>query len=178
MSKLSVFSAILFTILLFTSGFYVAIELPDNGKSEVERIIVEELNQLRANNGVSELSVNQEMVQLARYKSDKMVRLNYIAHNSPDGESLSDRVEKFDTECAPVGENLAQTHYNKTVNVNYGGFDKYTTEEQLAKGVVKQFKASPEHKQNLLDERWDAIGVDVEFTENNKVYVTQNFCDT
>jgi uncharacterized protein YkwD len=113
-----------------------------------------------------------------------MATRGYFSHTSPEGETFADRYEAFGYDCrAPTdgggyltgGENIAQTWYDTPVRTD-GGTVEYTTEEELARGIVTQWMNSPGHRDNILTAAWQNEGIGVYVTDDGKVYVTQNFC--
>lgn len=153
-------------------------------EEEVERLIHEAVNDYRAERGVSKLTYDDGLAEIARYHSSNMADDGDIYHTSPDGQSVDDRYERFGYDCrVPVGdgkyrtsgENVAKTWYEEDLtNEEY-----YDTPEELAKGVVEQWINSPEHRDNLVDDAWRKEGIGVTVVEedgNTAVYVTQNFC--
>lgn len=145
-----------------------------------EQEVTEEFNRLineeRSKNNLQEYTISPEIVEIAKYKADLMKSEGYVSHTSPDGEGIKDRFEKFSVSCESIGENIAQTHYMRDVDVNYGGTDYYNTEEELAKGIFKQFMASPPHKENILSDEWTQAGSAISVNDEGKVYVAHEFC--
>lgn len=154
-------------------------ELQYNGSLDKTDVITEVIrlaNEERTDRGLDGLMQDADLQQVAEYKAEKMTTKGYISHTSPNGGTVQDRFERFDTGCTEFGENLAQTYYKSKIDVNYGSFDTYTTEEELAEGIVKQFMASDSHKENLLDEDWEEMGVNIGINDEGRVYVAQEFC--
>lgn len=140
--------------------------------TEVIRLVNEE----RRERGLDGLQQDVKLQDVANYKAEKMTAQEYISHTSPSGGTIKDRFERFDTGCTNFGENLAQTYYKHKVDANYGSFDTYTTEEELAEGIVKQFMASNSHEENLLDSDWESMGVGLGINDEGRVYIAQEFC--
>jgi len=153
-------------------------------EEEVERLIHEEINDYRADQGVGELAYDDGLAEIARYHSSNMAEDENIYHTSPDGQTVDDRYERFGYDCrVPVGdnqyrtsgENVAKTWYEEDLTNG----DYYGSPEELAEGVVEQWINSPDHRENLVDDAWRKEGIGVTVTEedgNTAVYVTQNFC--
>lgn len=135
------------------------------------------VNEERSERNVNNVTYQEDMVEISRFKSQHMIDNNYFAHESPDGMGLLDLFERHEYDrCVSIGENLAQTYYDTSVDTNYGGLETYKTQDELAEGVVKQFIASPSHKDNLLDENWDTQSIGFELN-GNEVIVTQHLCE-
>jgi len=153
-------------------------ETEELNRTSVELRIHHYLNEARSERGISNVSYNENMAVVSQYKSDHMVDNRYFAHVSPDGMGLTELFERFNYEdCNGIGENLAKTYYETPVDTNYGGVETYTTEEDVAKGVVKQFIASPSHKENLLDDEWDTESIGFRL-DGEDVIVTQHLCSS
>lgn len=97
----------------------------------------------RSKQGIPALKVDTKLTSSAETKLQDMFKNQYFQHISPSGESVSDVVRRERYEYIVVGENLA-------LGV-FGG------DEQ----VVAAWMASPGHKRNILDARYQDIGVAV-----------------
>lgn len=105
--------------------------------------IVKYTNKERAKVGVKNLSLNSDLQRSAEEKLQDMFKNQYFQHISPSGESVSDVVRRTGYTYIVVGENLA-------LGV-FAGDEK----------VVAAWMASPGHKKNILDTRYQDIGVAV-----------------
>lgn len=153
-------------------------------RERVEEQIHVKINVERSEAGLSNLSFDSQLVEIARYHSEDMAERDYFAHESPEGEDFSDRYNQHGYECkVPAGgntyytgaENIAYTYYQEPL---VGG-DYHDSPKELAEGVVQQWMDSPGHRRNILTEEWrnEGIGVSItETSEGTRVYVTQNFC--
>lgn len=146
-------------------------------ESVLERAIQRRVNAERATVDRSPVVWSDRLRRIARYHSADMARHEYVAHESPTGNTTADRYERFghDCELAPghdslrVGENLARISLDGTV----------TNETEFAERVVQGWMESESHRQTLLANPWDraAVGVTVvNRTDGTVAYVTQNFC--
>ncbi|AHZ23552.1 hypothetical protein BM92_13275 [Haloferax mediterranei ATCC 33500] len=150
----------------------------------IELLIFERLNEERQKRGLSPVEYDLELQAIARYHSKDMAESGYFAHDSPDGESLKARYQKFGYNCkVPVGgnaymtgsENIAQTYHDE----NVVGAGYLATEQELADGLMDQWMNSTGHRKNILTPEWNNIGVGVYIIEESggtAVYATQNFC--
>ena len=100
-------------------------------------------NYERSKQNIPALKVDAKLKSSAETKLQDMFKNQYFQHISPSGESVSDVVRREKYEYIVVGENLA-------LGV-FGG------DEQ----VVAAWMASPGHKRNILDARYQDIGVAV-----------------
>lgn len=150
----------------------------------VERLIHQKINDRRVNHNRPELQYDPVLASIARNHSRDMAERDYFSHTSPEGDGFEERYKAAGYECqvnvTPYisrsgGENIAQTWVNERVDTDRG-VRIYTTEEELAAGVVNQWMNSSGHRKNLLRANWNNEGIGVAITETGKVYATQNFC--
>lgn len=100
-------------------------------------------NQERQKQGLPYLNLNSKLQDAAEKKLQDMFKNQYFEHVSPSGESVSDVVRRAGYEYIVVGENLALGIF--------AGDEK----------VVAAWMASPGHRKNILDARYQEIGVAV-----------------
>jgi len=158
--------------------------LSELDRSRVEQLVHEHINERRAEHGLGSLAFDDDLREIARYHSRDMAENDYFSHESPSGESRSDRYEKFDYDCRADagdgryytgGENIAYTYYDTDVNADWGTV-RYTTADELAAGIVKSWMNSEGHRENILTAAWNNEGIGIYVTAEGKVYATQNFC--
>ncbi len=113
------------------------------------------LNADRVANGLSALTLDEELCAIARVKSCDMKNNNYFAHVSPTYGSASEMLTYFGYAYKGVGENIA--HHS-------------TVEKSQA-----AFMSSSGHRANILGSHWTRVGVGVCYDDNGFVYVTQLF---
>ena len=101
--------------------------------------LIEKTNQERQKAGLGELSLSQTLNDAAFSKAQDMFENNYWAHNSPSGVTpwkwLADVGYNYDV----AGENLAKNFPDAGATVN-------------------AWMASPSHKANILDARYQDVG--------------------
>ncbi|MCR4279168.1 MAG: CAP domain-containing protein [Candidatus Zambryskibacteria bacterium] len=122
-----------------------------------EKKMLESVNTERRKAGVSELVMDEGLIEVARKHSHDMWERQYFAHENPDGENAVHRMLEGEVDFARAGENLALT---KSV-------------ERAHEGLMD----SPGHKRNILDPKFGRIGIGV---VDGGVYgkmFTQNFAD-
>lgn len=116
----------------------------------VEAEFVAELNRVRADAGLHPLAVDGELVAVSRRWSDVMAGEGRIWHNPNLGDEVT----------APwvlVGENVGV------------GYDVPT--------LVQAFVDSPAHYRNIVDARFDWIGVGVTWAPDGRLFTTHVFMD-
>jgi hypothetical protein len=104
--------------------------------------IVELTNKERALKNLPALKVNKELNAAALAKVTDMFEHNYWAHVSPTGIEPWYFVTKANYDYQHAGENLARDFSN-------------------ANDIIPAWMASPTHRQNILDSRYQDIGVAV-----------------
>lgn len=141
-------------------------------EQKVERLVREDINERRAERGLSRLSPSASLQEQARLHSVDMVEHDELAHDLP-GSTTDERLAIAN--CNFGGENVAQSWYQEQVETSDG--EVYIgDEETLAEELVTQWMNSPEHRENLLRQEWSQTGVGIELTESDKIYATQMFC--
>ncbi|SEG99680.1 Uncharacterized conserved protein YkwD, contains CAP (CSP/antigen 5/PR1) domain [Nonomuraea solani] len=103
--------------------------------------VVSLTNAARARYGCGPLRVNDGLTRSARTHSLEMARTGQLAHNSPDGSSPWDRMER------------AGYLFGAAENIGAG----YNTPEEAVRGWMD----SRDHRKNILNCRLKAIGVGV-----------------
>ncbi len=102
--------------------------------------IVEITNRHRSSEGAGTLSIDRQLQQAAESKLNDMLEVGYWDHYSPDGVAPWEFIVDSGYKYRYVGENLAR------------GFTS-------SEAIVKGWMASESHRQNMLDNRYDDIGV-------------------
>ena len=113
------------------------------------------LNQDRAANGRSALTLDPSLCALARLKSQDMNANHYFAHTSPTLGSAAEMLRSHGYAFTSVGENIA---HHATV-----------AKAQAA------FMSSTGHRTNILGSQWTKVGIGVCSDSQGYVYVTQLF---
>ena len=114
---------------------------------------MELVNVERAKYGLSALTLNTKLSEIARAKSQDMKDKNYFSHTSPTYGSPYDMMKSFGIRYNTAGENIA-----------YG----YSTPE----AVVNAWMNSAGHRANILNSSYKEIGVGYVASGN---YWTQMF---
>lgn len=104
--------------------------------------VVRLTNEKRAANGLSPLTLNQQLVVGATAKGADMLARDYWAHVAPDGTEPWQFFTEAGYKYRYAGENLARDFSNAT-------------------SAVEAWMASPSHKENLLSDKYSEIGIAV-----------------
>lgn len=116
-------------------------------------------NVQRSNNGVGSLSIDAELVAIARQRSQTMADTNCFSHTAcgPTAFALMGNIGYFYT---IAGENIARNNYSDADTV------------QVA---MTGFMNSAGHRANILDSRYSKVGVGVAFGAGGMKYFTVVF---
>lgn len=110
------------------------------------------INQQRANNGLSELKIDNELQRVARIKAEDMVSNNYFDHNSPTYGTPFNMMKNFGITYKTAGENIAGNSSNS--------------------GAVNAWMNSPGHRANILNGNYNYTGLAVVSSPRyGKIYV-------
>jgi len=104
--------------------------------------IIELTNQKRAAAGLSPLKLNSLLSEAARRKAADMFAFNYWAHNSPSGRNPWSFFKEVGYKYLYAGENLARDFRDP-------------------ESVVEAWMNSPSHRENIMNSKYQEIGVAV-----------------
>jgi len=141
----------------------------------VEREIHERVNERRTARGLDPVEWDSTVASVSRAHSKDMADREYFSHTTPEGDGPHDRYREVGSGCYAYGENIAMSWAAQPVEVD-GETVTYTTNEELAAGLVTQWMESPSHRENMLHDRWESGGVGVYVTDDGQVFATHNFC--
>jgi len=126
----------------------------------IERRAFEVTNQARAQSGLAPLAWAPDLCRMARAHSEKMGRLGFFSHETPEGMRLRDRARAAGIlHFKLLGENIA---YNR----NY---------EDPGAFAVGGWMISPGHRANILSGEFEASAIGVFVAADGAVYLTQAF---
>lgn len=134
----------------------------DIAMTQAETRFVDLVNKERAGRGLSQLVIDPTLVQVARGHSEEMAEKNYFSHTSPTPgiKTPLDRylaLEKHRPAWALIGENL---FYCSVVDVDRGHV---------------ALMNSKGHRDNILEPKFERIGVGAFVDRKGQFYVTETF---
>jgi len=139
--------------------------------AEVERLIFQELNEKRAIR-YDRLARNDRIADRARGHASDMAANEYFSHTSLNGTTQQERYAFCDG-----GENIAQTFYERPIQIANGETMTLTTEVEVANAVVRQWMGSKPHREDgIYGQYWASGGAGVAVGEDQKVYAVFAFC--
>jgi len=138
-------------------------------------------------NFILPLTYDPKLSEIARNHSKEMANTGVLTHTSLNGNDPSDRgfeegyrcYKEFDTYYTEgIAENIFQNNLYDSYTTLNGVTSSYewNTMEEIAQSTVQGWMESGGHRDNILDKTYDRIGVGVVISENDEVYITQNFC--
>lgn len=104
--------------------------------------VISQTNNERQQLGLAPLKYNASLSQSAAAKAEDMFTNNYWAHSSPQGKTPWDFFKSSGYQYSVAGENLAK--------------DFYDTD-----GLIKAWMNSPTHRDNIVNARYQEIGIGV-----------------
>ncbi len=124
--------------------------------SSYEKQVVDLVNAERAKNGLSALTLDSSVSNVARTKSKDMATNNYFSHTSPTYGGAGDMLKQFGIKYTAYGENIASG-------------------QKTPQEVVTAWMNSSGHRANILASDFTKIGVGYATDSSGKAYWTQMF---
>ena len=153
---------VFFILSILFINFVLVLKIPDIlGYATDVKIsdLLTYTNALREKNGLSDLTLNDNLSKAAKAKAADMFKDDYWAHTSPSGKEPWDFITGFGYDYIFAGENLA-VDFSKS------------------KDVVDAWNNSPSHRDNLLSPKYNEIGfavVDGELQGRKTTLIVQMF---
>ena len=135
-----------------------AADTPTSAIAAMEREVVQRINDIRREQGLPALEVDQELAGIARDYSCRMARQDFFSHTGPDGGTVADRVRQAGKEYRLVGENIARN----------------TNAREPAEAAVQGWMDSAQHRENILRRGVTETGVGI-CRDGARYYFTQVF---
>ncbi|KAL4125515.1 hypothetical protein PRIC2_009098 [Phytophthora ramorum] len=116
------------------------------------------VNKERRARGLRELCMNKKLQNAAQGHSNDMAAKDYMAHTSPDGSTMAQRIKDAGYDRTASGENVAAGH---------------TSVQQ----VMEAWMNSEHHRDNILRNKFTHFGCGYAYSESSTYqhYWTQNF---
>ncbi|BCZ45763.1 hypothetical protein psyc5s11_18300 [Clostridium gelidum] len=84
---------------------------PITVQSSPEQKILELMNAKRTEAGLVPLTIDNTLVQVARYKSNNMIQNNFFNHTNPDGTKWTNWLQTIGYKYTTTGEKLPVQNY-------------------------------------------------------------------
>jgi uncharacterized protein YkwD len=157
MSWLTRMPTLLFATLLATQVGTPTVAA-DTILDQREQFVLSEINRIRAEQGLSQLRLNDKLCAIARNHSSNMAEYGYLSHIDSLGRDFSKRVGSRITAPYHAGENVARNNFPNSAQV-----------------AVQGWSQSPSHLKNILNENFAETGVGVVVNSEGSVFFTQIF---
>ncbi len=131
---------------------------PSGEESRVVADLVRLVNQERTRRGLPAVRANDDLARAARDHSTAMADAKQLTHRVSGEPELGARVARTGLRFDSLGENVSRS--------SEGG--------DPADNAHQSLMASPPHRANILDARYNAVGIGV-VRRGNYVYVTEDF---
>jgi len=128
---------------------------PITVQASAEQKILELMNAKRTEAGLEPLTLDNTLVQVARYKSNNMIQNNFFDHTNPDGTKWTNWLQTIGYKYTTTGENIA-----------------YNTSDPVE--LFNQWWNSPGHRANMMNASYTKVGIGVIYG-NSKYMGTQEF---
>ena len=128
---------------------------PITVQASPEQKILELMNAKRTEAGLETLTLDNTLVQVARYKSNNMIQNNFFNHTNPDGTKWTNWLQTIGYQYTTTGENIA-----------------YNTSDPVE--LFTQWWNSPGHRANMMNTSYTKVGIGVVYG-NGKYMGTQTF---
>lgn len=124
-------------------------------QNSAENKILELMNQKRREAGLQPLTMDNTLLQVARYKSNHMIQYSYFSHTNPDGTNWTNWLKTIGYRYTTSGENIAYNTYDPVELFN-------------------QWWNSSGHRANMMNSSYNKVGIGV-IQGNGKYMGTQTF---
>jgi len=117
------------------------------------------VNRDRRRHGLTGLFMQDDLRKVARLHSKEMARMDYFEHENWRGQTHVDRLQEAKVTDVFSGENLAKI----------GGYPNPVHRAEI--GLMN----SPGHRANILNEKYNCVGIGIHKSQRRVYYYTQNF---
>ncbi len=126
--------------------------------TENELSLLKMVNNARNERGVQSLEIDLRLVEVAREKAEDIVTNKYFDHISPTYGSPFDMMKESNIGYLLAGENLAEA---RTVSRGF-----------------QELMNSPEHSRNILEPKYDKVGIGIVEGGSYGLTIVQEFIDS
>jgi len=127
----------------------------ESNMSENEKVIFNLINNARVKAGISKLTTDDNVFKVARLKAQDMVKGSYFSHTSPTYGGPFQMLKTYGISYKVAGENIAGN--------------------PSLEAAVNAWLNSETHKQNILSNSYNYIGIGVEKSETYGYIITAMF---
>lgn len=147
--------------------------VPEAGfEARLERLLLHVVNGTRQHHfpavvRTASLTWHDDLAAVARQHSADMVKRQYIAHITPEGVTVAQRIRRHGISYLACGENIGVV-YGDAAHSERGAYD-------IHNAFMKQPRSVTNHRGNLLNPIWTHVGIGVAYNPDGALVVTQNF---
>ena len=139
-------------------------------KQQIALKILAKTNVIRSENGLSPLTQNDDMDELAELHSQNMITFSFFDHVDHEDKSPSDRADDLRFSWSSIAENIGYVPWAENVI----GCGDARMADLISSCVVDGWEKSPGHFANIIG-NYKELGVGVAFTQDSIAYFTQVF---
>jgi uncharacterized protein YkwD len=143
--------------------------MPDtSGVSQWEHLLLELINDSRADAGRKPLAFDAELVTAAGKHSDWMIAKDVFSHTGAGGSSASARMKADGYTWQAAGENIAYISGSGAATIDAGDVERLHT----------LLMNSPGHRANILSGNFTEIGIGItqgDYKGRPAIFVTEDF---
>jgi len=125
-----------------------------------ESRLLDQINNARRQAGLGTVSVDVQLVALARDRSADMANRNYFAHKTPDGQNFLDMLKARSIPFAMGGEIIAENNY---------------PQDQTSDQAFQGYMNSKDHRDIIMMGNWSTAGVGQAVNGQGMYYYTVIF---
>ncbi len=145
---------------------------PSPTLSRLEQLMFHLLNGTRQHHlpavfGTSQLTWQEDLAAVARQHSADMLRRQYVAHVTPEGVTVAQRLRRHGIGYLACGENIGIV-YGSAAHGEPGVHD-------IHNAFMSQPRKLTSHRGNLLNPIWTHVGIGFAYNPDGALVVTQNF---
>ncbi|MDQ2806505.1 MAG: CAP domain-containing protein [Chloroflexota bacterium] len=133
---------------------------PAAGVNDMEAQLLGRINAARQAAGLRAVSLDPQLISLARDRAGDMANRHYFSHVTPDGQRFLNMMQDRNIGYALAGEIIAQNNYPTVQSV-----------EQAYQGYMN----SAEHRAIIMMDQWTLVGVGQALDGNGMYYYTVIF---
>ncbi len=139
---------IIFIKVFVTGALFLTYPTPAEMTAVIASKMFELTNESRAAAGLGPLRLDETLTKTAQQKGEDMIARGYFAHDTPEGKKPWQWIARADYDYVYAGENLAMD---------------FTS----AEAIENAFMQSPGHKKNILNSKYQDVGIAVISGEMN-----------
>jgi uncharacterized protein YkwD len=114
------------------------------GLTGMESYVLQKVNEQRAAAGLGQVTLNAQVTEVARARSNDMASRNYFSHTTPEGTNFLVMLVDHSIQYKFAGEILARNNF---------------PDDQAAEVAFNSYLNSPPHKAIIMDGRYSQVGV-------------------